>query len=143
MKKNYIKLLPYDIYNIIYNYLAIVDIFNLSTTDKQKNNVVKQSWIYKHYMNHFKSIQCGNQFSMILKNNKLYNMGCNYNKQLGLPKDFYHKPQYFINNVLTVSCGANHSLILTSHGLYGLGSNSHEQIAAFDSINYDTLQPIP
>jgi len=135
--------LPIDMYHELYHYLTIVDLLHLSTTNKENNIIVTQSWIYKHYKKHYRKIEGGNQFSMIIKNNHLFNVGCNYNRQLGLKHDFYHRPQFYMNKVLTVSCGANHTLILTSHGLYGLGSNSHGQIAALENINYNQLQPIP
>lgn len=135
-----LTVLPIDVLNEIVDKLHISQLINLILTCKHFNKLINNLWYYQYYIKNKKLIDCGNQFSMIIKNNQLYNLGCNYNKQLGLPNNIYHKPQLLMNQVCTISCGSNHALILTYNHLYGLGSNSHGQIAAPLTNNYDNVQ---
>ena len=97
-----------------------------------------------------KSIHCGNDFSLILKNNGyLYGFGINDRGELGISNNtipeivsISYTPKLIMKNskIKFVTCGHHHTMVLTDDGyLYGFGSNYYGQLGINDDER--TIEP--
>lgn len=78
-------------------------------------------------MSDVKQVSCGNEHSMILKNDgTLWACGDNTYGQLGTgDKTDHSTPIKILDNIKTVSCGSDHTVVITNDGkALGFGSNA-------------------
>ena len=98
--------------------------------------------------NNIKSIYCGYNHTLILKNDgTLWVCGLNGSGQLGLG-DFTSRNTFTqittnANDIKSVYCGYNHTLILKNDGtLWGCGNNEHGQLGLGDTKSRDIFTQI-
>lgn len=140
------KMLPNDIINEIITHCEMTTLLDFCYTCKTIFNIGKKNLNFKIFNNHIRYIGCGNNFTFIISNNKLYSFGENSYGQLGLGNNQNYDSHQLVDlkDPISVSCGNNFTIVLTKHGVYGCGSCNHGQLGLdINKRNCNTFQKIP
>ena len=98
--------------------------------------------------NDIKSVDCGYNYTIILKNNgTLWGCGWNSSGQLGLgdtnSRNIFTKITTNTDNIKSICCGGRYTLILKNDDtLWGCGENTYSQLGLGDTSNRTTFTQI-
>lgn len=136
--------IPDDVIFEISNWLSMYDLSNFTQCNKKINQICNNNIYYKKYKKNKKLVVCGYNFTLIIKNSKLFACGLNDNGQLTDLERHVYTIKKINNNpyIIAINCGYNHCIFLDKDILYGIGSNQYGQIASNEFKNYNKPQKI-
>lgn len=146
--KTELKPMPNDILYEISTHLSISELLSFCMINKQFNtfclknenlNILRQNIGYK-------TLACGYNNTVFIKNDKLYGIGSNAHGQIGIGVQskgygISLKEMDVPDTPLSVSCGSYHTAVLTTGGLYVCGRNHCGQLTGYER-HYLTLTKI-
>ncbi len=121
-----------DIITEIINHLSPISTFIFSMTNHNINKLCQQNINYQIFKSNIVKIGGGSSYSMIIKDNHLYQCGNIFNMT--------YLPTLLYKNVISVHCGEKHCIFITNKDVYGLGCNYNGQLGFNELRDYDLIK---
>lgn len=154
-----------DIIYEIFNYLPLSSILTLTSVNIYFYQLICNYNSYKLFLRHQSLISCGNNYSMIVKQNKLYIAGlfseityhyftyftkdvlstsafCNNYFILTTNTVYYNQINLNREDVVAVIAGYKHGILLTKNSIDTIGDNKYGQISIPDHLNSNTIDKV-